>query len=288
MNSAVRQGKNKPGRGETYKMNQWKKEWGYVPIDCGIGGNRVLYDACYVEEIPGHGKCFGEAGVKRFERDVYEDMAPDIVFLMEGVNDCTHGLAFHVPKPSEHWIRDFLATPVEDEPGTTYMYNSTGSTLLGAIVRKKTRLGLQKYLTPRLFDKIGIDAGRLIWSYMPDGMEVGGGYGEGYRTRICSQGYDSQFGKASYLLKPILKAPYYIFEYEPSAWCTIGGVKTDSHCRALTPAGQVIPGLYVAGMDNGSCYCVPYYDNEGSAVGIAFTTGLVAGEHMAEYLKNRK
>lgn len=79
------------------------------------------------------------------------------------------------PEPSEHWIRDFLSIPVEDEPGTTYMYNSTGSTLLGAIVRKKTGMGLQEYLTPRLFDKIGIDADRLIWAYMPDGLEVGGG-----------------------------------------------------------------------------------------------------------------
>lgn len=66
-------------------------------LNCGIGGNRVLYDACYAEEIPGHGKCFGEAGIRRFERDVYEDVTPDIIFLMEGVNDCTHGLAFHVP-----------------------------------------------------------------------------------------------------------------------------------------------------------------------------------------------
>lgn len=41
-----------------------------------------------------------------------------------------------MPEPSVHWIRDFLAVPVEDEPGTTYMYNSVGSTLLGAIVRK--------------------------------------------------------------------------------------------------------------------------------------------------------
>lgn len=79
------------------------------------------------------------------------------------------------PAPSKHWIRDFLAVPVEDEPGTTYMYNSTGSTLLGAIVRKKTGFGLHEYLKPRLFDKIGIDADRLRWACMPDGMEVGGG-----------------------------------------------------------------------------------------------------------------
>lgn len=67
-------------------------------LNCGIGGNRILYDACYVEEIPGHGKCFGDAGVNRFERDVYGDTEPDVVFFMEGVNDCTHGLAFGLPE----------------------------------------------------------------------------------------------------------------------------------------------------------------------------------------------
>ncbi len=80
-----------------------------------------------------------------------------------------------MPAPSKEWIREFLATPVNHEPGTTYMYNSTGSTLLGAIVRKLTGLGLHDYLKPRLFDKIGIDADNLRWIYMPDGMEVGGG-----------------------------------------------------------------------------------------------------------------
>lgn len=67
-------------------------------FNCGIGGNRVLYDACYAEEVPGHGQCFGEAGVSRFERDVYGDTTPDVVFVMEGVNDCSHGFAFHIPE----------------------------------------------------------------------------------------------------------------------------------------------------------------------------------------------
>ena len=80
-----------------------------------------------------------------------------------------------MPRPSKDWIRDFLAIPVAHEPGTTYMYNSTGSTLLGAIVRQKTGLGLHDYLKPRLFDKIGIDASNLRWNCMPDGMEIGGG-----------------------------------------------------------------------------------------------------------------
>lgn len=80
-----------------------------------------------------------------------------------------------MPKPGKDWIRDFLHTPVVHEPGTTYMYNSVGSTMLGAIVRKRTGLGLHDYLKSRLFDKIGIDADNLRWTCMPDGMEVGGG-----------------------------------------------------------------------------------------------------------------
>lgn len=80
-----------------------------------------------------------------------------------------------MPFNSKDWIRDFMHTPVNHKPGTTYMYNSTGSTLLGAIVRKKTGLGLHEYLTPRLFNKIGINPDNLRWMCMADGMEVGGG-----------------------------------------------------------------------------------------------------------------
>ena len=80
-----------------------------------------------------------------------------------------------MPRPSKDWIKEFIHTPVNHKPGTTYMYNSTGSTLLGAIVRKKTGLGLHDYLTPRLFNKIGINPDNLRWMKMPDEMEVGGG-----------------------------------------------------------------------------------------------------------------
>lgn len=63
-------------------------------INCGISGNRVLYDASYAKDMPGCGRCFGKAGQDRFEKDVYEDAAPEVVFLMEGINDCTHWADF--------------------------------------------------------------------------------------------------------------------------------------------------------------------------------------------------
>lgn len=80
----------------------------------------------------------------------------------------------HMPYPSVKWIRDFLATPVEYLPGSTFMYNSIGSSLLAAIIRRRTNYDLSNYLKEKLFDKIGIDAENLRWAYMPDGIAAGG------------------------------------------------------------------------------------------------------------------
>lgn len=81
-----------------------------------------------------------------------------------------------MPFPAtEHWIRDFLATEVVHRPGTAYMYNSTGSSLLCAIVEKKTGVKFHDYLTEKLFKKIGIDDQNIRWYNMPDGTAMGGG-----------------------------------------------------------------------------------------------------------------
>lgn len=78
-------------------------------------------------------------------------------------------------RPSLEWIREFLATPVLHEPGGAFFYNSTGSTLLAAMVRRRSVETLQQYLTKRLFEKIGIDSNNFLMTTMPDGTEVGGG-----------------------------------------------------------------------------------------------------------------
>ena len=80
-----------------------------------------------------------------------------------------------MPVPGKDWVRQFLATPVNHEPGTAFMYNSLGSSMLGEIIRKLTGESLHEYLTKRLFDVIGIDADNLRWLCHPDGCEVGGG-----------------------------------------------------------------------------------------------------------------
>ena len=42
--------------------------------------------------------------------------------------------------------------------------------------------------------------------------------------------------------------------------------------------------LYVAGVDAGSMYSSPYYDNEGSSVGLAVGSGVLAAKEIEEFL----
>lgn len=95
-------------------------------------------------------------------------------------------------------------------------------------------------------------------------------------NQMCEKKEDVQFGKAAEFLIPVRQSPYYIFEYEPACWCTLGGIRTDSRLQALDASGRAIPGLYVAGAENGSMFSVPYYDNEGAALGLSLGSGIYA------------
>ena len=113
-------------------------------------------------------------------------------------------------------------------------------------------------------------------SYLPQTVKT---YNE-----YCAAGKDDDFGKPAWFLFPVEQGPFYAFEYVPSAWGTNGGVKVDSHLRALDSDNQFIPGLYVAGVDAGSMYSSPYYDNEGSSVGLAVGSGVLAAKEIEEFL----
>ena len=78
------------------------------------------------------------------------------------------------PPRSENWIRDFLHMPVNHKPGTAYYYNSTGSSLLGAIIKKRTGYQLEEYLSKYFYPQAGIDPSNHRWYCMPDGTQAGG------------------------------------------------------------------------------------------------------------------
>ena len=77
------------------------------------------------------------------------------------------------------WVQTFLAHPVPHKPGTHFQYNTPGTHLLSAIVRKVTGETVLDYLKPRLFAPLGIE--NPEWGASPQGNTIGG-YGLYIRT----------------------------------------------------------------------------------------------------------
>jgi CubicO group peptidase (beta-lactamase class C family) len=71
-----------------------------------------------------------------------------------------------------NWPRAFLAQPVVYPPGTHFLYNTGATYMLSAIVQKRTGQNLIDYLTPRLFEPLGITG--AWWQEDPRGVNVGG------------------------------------------------------------------------------------------------------------------
>jgi len=77
------------------------------------------------------------------------------------------------------WTKAFLAHPVPFKPGTHFLYNTSGTYMLSAIVQKATGQTVLEYLRPRLFEPLGIE--RPTWETSPEGITTGG-YGLSIRT----------------------------------------------------------------------------------------------------------
>jgi CubicO group peptidase (beta-lactamase class C family) len=76
-------------------------------------------------------------------------------------------------KPDEGNLpKVFLSLPVENEPGTWFVYNTGATHLLSAILAKLTGESLVQYLEPRLFAPLGIESPR--WEADPQGINLGG------------------------------------------------------------------------------------------------------------------
>ncbi len=70
------------------------------------------------------------------------------------------------------WIAEFFKIPVVNQPGTAFTYSSAASYMLAAILAQTTGQTLHDYLTPRLFQPLGITG--ETWDVGPDGLNPGG------------------------------------------------------------------------------------------------------------------
>jgi CubicO group peptidase (beta-lactamase class C family) len=80
--------------------------------------------------------------------------------------------SFVVAARDTNWIKGFLATPIKNEPGTRFLYNSLGTYMLSAIAQKVTGQRTIDYLRPRLFDPLGIRG--MDWETDMKGINTGG------------------------------------------------------------------------------------------------------------------
>ena len=71
------------------------------------------------------------------------------------------------------WVRMSLAFPFTECPGKRFLYNNVGPYLAGILVQRRAGCDLVSYLTPRLFEPMGIP--RPTWETDPAGNTFGAG-----------------------------------------------------------------------------------------------------------------
>jgi len=79
---------------------------------------------------------------------------------------------FRVAGTNGNWETTFFRTPVLNEPGSKFLYNSLATYMLSAIVQKVSGEKLLDYLTPRFFEPLGISG--ADWEINSQGVNTGG------------------------------------------------------------------------------------------------------------------
>lgn len=103
----------------------------------------------------------------------------------------------------------------------------------------------------------------------------------------CDHGYDDLFVKPTRYLRPVRKAPYYALRLFPAGYGSLGGIKINHKTEVLDKSWNRIPGLYASGTDACDIYGDTYvFQLPGNTMGFAFTSGRMAAEHAAEYIKS--
>lgn len=106
---------------------------------------------------------------------------PDPKLLRMTVRHCLTMSTGHATEPpnrlgtselADDWVRNFLAHPVEHEPGTHFLYNSSATYMLSALIQRTSGDTLTTFLTPRLYGPLGIAL--HPWQQDPKGIDTGG------------------------------------------------------------------------------------------------------------------
>ena len=108
-----------------------------------------------------------------------------------------------------------------------------------------------------------------------------------YNTACYSK--DELFDKNSKFLKPLIGEKFYALKFAPSAYGSLGGIKTNHNMEVLDAEAKPIEGLYAAGTD-ANTICDPDYVFilPGNSLGFAVNSGRIAGEEATSYIEHFK
>ena len=130
------------------------------------------------------------------------------------------------------WVKEFLAYPVEHQPGTFYCYNSLGTYMLSAIVQQVTGEKVVDYLNTRLFEPLHIDKPK--WQESPQGINTGG-WGLYLKTEDLAKMGQLILQGGKWNGKQVLPADYVAEMQKAQVPCVPSGVKPqDAEARGLT------------------------------------------------------
>ncbi len=138
--------------------------------------------------------------------------------------------------------------------------------------------------------KWGLESGNTVMADTPEELAEKMGvdpvtFAETFRryNEMCAAGRDEDFGKRRELLIPIDKPPYIARKFGPALLAVVGGVKVDTHMRALGADRRPVPGLYAIGNTAGGRYGVDYpMLLPGNSHGTGLTFGYLLGRELAE------
>ena len=111
--------------------------------------------------------------------DLFPEDVPEVIsenlsqVTIEHLLTMSCGQETEVESHSVDWKKDFFNHPFLHKPGTFYKYNTVGTNMLSAVIKKKNGEDLLTYLKPRLLDPLGIED--LFCYQLPDGTYHGGG-----------------------------------------------------------------------------------------------------------------
>ena len=75
-------------------------------------------------------------------------------------------------KATIDWIADYINAPFNAKPGTFWNYCNENSFMFCAAIHRLTDLSVNEFLTPRLYEPLGIE--EPMWETNQDGIEAGG------------------------------------------------------------------------------------------------------------------